>query len=49
MSSTKYEWGEDKDLDLLRTDINLTKILKKFKGNLKLNSKEFDLKDIKKW
>jgi hypothetical protein len=50
MAIDKYEWGEDEDLDLLRTDVNLSKILKKkCKGNLKLNSNEFNMEDIKKW
>ena len=29
MPCGKYIWGEDKELDKIRTDVNLTKVLRK--------------------
>lgn len=41
-SCSKYEWGEDKELDKLRTDRNISKVLQKAKqiGNKSLLRKK---------
>jgi hypothetical protein len=43
MSSTKYEFGEDEELDQLRIDVSITRILKDSNKKDKLGNLRKDL------